>query len=106
MPLKPITAMRKDRASANSVKLQHRHFAFIAGLIAKSGERTEDKRRIVDLLAKGLATTNPNFDRARFFTAAGVDDPYITQAAYPNMDEFKEASPEDTAQAYDIIRRR
>src|SRR5258708_39034483 len=86
MPLKPITAMRKDRASATGVKLQHRHFAFIANVIATSGERAEDKRRWANYFALDLEKTNPNFDRARFFTAVGVDDPYVTQAAYGEPD--------------------
>src|SRR5258708_3095538 len=83
MPLKPITSMRKDRASAKGVKLQHRHFAYIANVIATSGERAEDKRRWANYFALDLEKTNPNFDRTRFFTAVGVDDPYVTQAAYP-----------------------
>lgn len=84
MALKPTSAMRKDRAAAGqSIALQHRHFAFIAGVIKHSGERTEDKRRWANHFADVLAQTNDNFDRARFFNAAGVDDPYVTEAAYP-----------------------
>jgi len=83
MPLKPKTAMRKDRRSALDIDLQHRHFAFIAKVIATSGERNEDKRRWANHFAVSLAGTNLKFDRARFFNAVGVDDPYVTQAAYP-----------------------
>ena len=84
MPLNPTTAMRKDRKSANNAitTMQHRHFAFIAKVIAASGERSEDKRRWANYFAHALDGTNPNFDRARFFSAVGVDDPYVTQAAY------------------------
>src|SRR5258705_9381550 len=82
MPLKPVTAMRKDKRSALDVDLQHRHFAFIAKVIATSGERNEDKRRWANHFAVALAGTNLKFDRARFFSAVGVDDPYVTQAAY------------------------
>ncbi len=84
MPLKPVTAMRKDKSTGKSagVQMQHRHFAFIANVIATSGERNEDKRRWAHAFAHDLAKSNPNFDRARFFTAVGVDDPYVTQAAY------------------------
>lgn len=85
MPLKPTTAMHKDRRTGkDSVRMQHRHFAFIAGVIGTSGERSEDKRRWANYFAQELEKTNPNFDRARFFTAVGVDDPYVTQAAYPD----------------------
>ncbi len=88
MPLKPVTAMRKDKSSGKSagVQMQHRHFAFIANVIATSGERNEDKRRWANYFAQDLEKTNPNFDRARFFTAVGIDDPYVTQAAYPRLE--------------------
>ncbi len=83
MPLKPTTAMRKDKSTGKSVIMQHRHMAFIANVIATSGERAEDKRRWASYFAYDLAKANPAFDRARFFSAVGVDDPYFTQAAYP-----------------------
>src|SRR6266446_1507306 len=83
MPLKPITAMRKDKSTGKSATMQHRHMAFIAKVIATSGERAEDKRRWASYFAYDLAKANPAFDRARFFSAAGIDDPYITEAAYP-----------------------
>ena len=87
MPLKPVTAMRKDKVTGKSVTtMQHRHFAFIANVIATSGERSEDKRRWANYFAHDLEKTNPNFDRARFFSAVGVDDPYVTQAAYGGDD--------------------
>lgn len=82
MPLSYKAALQKDRTNAKAlVQFQHRHFAIIASLIRDSGERTEDKRRIANILAQGLEKTNPNFDRARFFSAVGVDDPYVTEAA-------------------------
>ena len=91
MPLKPVTAMRKDKSTGKSVTMQHRHMAFIANVIATSGERSEDKRRWASYFAHDLAKSNPAFDRARFFTAVGVDDPvddpYVTQAAYPEEPE-------------------
>src|SRR6266446_3321731 len=84
MPLKPVTAMRKDKSTGKSgVQLQHRHIAFIANVLATSGESNDVKRRLANYFAQDLEKTNPNFDRARFFTAVGVDDPYVTQAAYP-----------------------
>jgi hypothetical protein len=82
MPLKYKTALRKDTLSPLDVTLQHRHFAFIAAVIRTSGERNEDKRRWANHFAVSLAGTNVNFDRARFFSAVGVDDPYVTEAGY------------------------
>src|SRR5882724_1199370 len=43
MPFKPTTAMRKDKLTGKSVIMQHRHMAFIANVIATSGELAEDK---------------------------------------------------------------
>ncbi len=84
MPLKPTAAMRKDRMTGKSagIQLQHMHFAFIAKVIATSGEPIQDRRAWACMFASALDATNPNFDRARFFSAVGVDDPYVTQAAY------------------------
>src|SRR5258707_13047478 len=91
MPLKPITAMRKDRASAKGVKLQHRHFAFIAGVIkSQRDSKTETPaaiRRWASYFANDLPKTNHNFDRARFFTALGLADPIVEQPAYPSETE-------------------
>jgi hypothetical protein len=76
MPLSAKAASSKDKASGKTATLQHRHFAFIASVIATSGERAEDKRRWANYFAHDLARTNPRFDRARFFFAAGVEDPH------------------------------
>jgi hypothetical protein len=81
MPLSYKAALQKDKTTG-APQMQHRHFAFIASVIKASGERNEDKRRWATHFAVDLARTNPNFDRARFYTAAGVDDPYLTEAAY------------------------
>src|SRR6266576_1250110 len=92
MPLKPVTAMRKDKSTGKSagVQMQHRHFAFIANVIASlpthAPSLRAQKSSIASAFAAALAETNPNFDRARFFTAVGVDDPYVTQAAYPRSE--------------------
>ncbi len=96
MPLKPVTAMRKDKSTGKSgVQLQHRHIAFIANVLATSGESNDVKRRLANYFAQDLEKTNPNFDRARFFTAVGVDDPYMTQAAYPRpLSEVKKSYAE------------
>ena len=76
MALSAKAASSKDKASGKNATLQHRHFAFIASVIASSGERREDKRRWANYFAYDLARTNPRFDRARFFAAAGVEDPH------------------------------
>ncbi len=88
MPLKPVTAMRKDKSTGKfaGVQMQHRHFAFIANVIASlpthAPSLRAQKSSIASAFAEALVGTNPNFDRARFFTAVGIDDPYMTQAAY------------------------
>jgi hypothetical protein len=68
MPLKPTTAMRKDRAAGQHVKLQHRHFAFIASVIAGLPDHAASfraqKASVATAFAEALAKTNPNFDRA------------------------------------------
>ena len=88
MSLKSTTAMRKDRAAGNKavISMQHRHFAFIANVIANMPDHAmslrAQKRSVASSFALALENTNPNFDRARFFSAVGVDDPYVTQAMY------------------------
>jgi len=90
MPLKPVTAMRKDKVTGKSVTtMQHRHFAFIATVLASNKPDASPVtpeygqwRSTINAFAYNLEKTNPNFDRARFFSAVGVDDPYVTQAAY------------------------
>ena len=101
MPLKPVTAMRKDKSTGKfaGVQMQHRHFAFIANVIASlpthAPSLRAQKSSIASAFAEALVGTNPNFDRARFFTAVGVDDPYMTQAAYPRpLSEVKKSYAE------------
>jgi hypothetical protein len=68
--LKPDAALRKDRANARQPVLQHRHYAVIAGIIASLKVEGEDARReIAEQFADRMATTNGNFDRARFLKA-------------------------------------
>ena len=94
MSLKPTTAMRKDRTTGNKavISMQHRHFAFIANVIANMPDHAMalrvQKRSVASSFALALENTNPNFDRARFFSAVGVDDPYITQAAYGDDPDY------------------
>ena len=77
MPLTAHSSAAKDKRTAkHGVELQHRHFSFIANVIATSGEREEDKRRWAHYFAFDCARSNPRFDRARFFKVCGVDDPH------------------------------
>ena len=82
MPLTYKAALRKDKNQATDTVMQHRHMAFIASAIKHSGESKFDRQRWADIFAHELAQSNPRFDRARFFSAVGVDDPYLTEAAY------------------------
>jgi hypothetical protein len=86
MPLTYKAALRKDKNQATDTVMQHRHMAFIASVIGNSQESNYDKRRWADVFAQSLAKSNQNFDRARFFSAVGVDDPYVTKAAYDDPD--------------------
>lgn len=72
MPLKPETARRKDRG-ASPTKMQHRHFATIAGIIRDMPmSQFPDKARIAQRFADKLVETNPAFDKARFIAACGI----------------------------------
>ncbi len=88
MPLKPTAAMRKDRRAGNkaSTTMQHRHFAFIASVIAglpdHAASLRAQKASVTSAFAQALEKTNPNFDRSRFFNAVGIADPVLTEAAY------------------------
>lgn len=82
MPLTPEAARRKDASTTGApVKFQHRHFAFIAQTVAGFDPfpetYTEDetnviRREMARTFSRALASTNPNFDRARFLAACGV----------------------------------
>ena len=76
MALKPDAALRKDQLGANCpAKLEHRHFAVIAGILGDLGPNQgvfpNQNRAICEHFADGLAETNPNFNRARFLKACG-----------------------------------
>lgn len=72
MPLSPAAAKAKDIRNSDAPKMQHRHFAFIAGVIA---EINDDNIRayVAGRFARKLSITNPNFDVARFYAACGVE---------------------------------
>ncbi len=80
MPLKPEAALSKDRANKTHAapQLQHRHFAFIAGVIADmSVAKSMDPytRLIVAIkFAKALSRTNKQFDRTRFLKACNAEE--------------------------------
>lgn len=70
------SALRKDRKSAgNFCDMQHRHFAFVAGIIAsfaRDGGIVGDcdfRDNVAELFADAFAKTNTRFDRARFLRA-------------------------------------
>ena len=71
MPLSKHTALSKDRASGKIVHLQHRHFAFIASVIADLP--ADIRQQVADSFAKVLWRTNDNFDVDRFMLACGVE---------------------------------
>lgn len=70
MALTIESALRKDRTT--SATLEHRHFAFIASVLAECHDLANSGtvcRRFADACAK----TNPRFDRDRFLRACGVE---------------------------------
>ena len=81
--LTQTSALRKDIRSAKHANgawpgvLQHRHFAFIAGVIkampAHAASLRAQKRSTALAFADACASTNPRFDRARFLLACGEE---------------------------------
>lgn len=70
MALTTESALRKDRTT--SATLEHRHFAFIAGVLAECHDLA-NYGPICRRFADACARTNPRFDRARFLRACGVE---------------------------------
>ena len=75
MTLTIQSAMRKDISTGKSVSLQHRHFAFIAAVLAEtkpidSGSFIQWEQTVA-AFAKACSRTNPNFDLDRFVRACG-----------------------------------
>lgn len=70
--LKPQAALRKDKAAQPT--LEHRHFAFIAQVIAAMPARRNACTRgeIARQFADACASSNPKFDRSRFLVACNV----------------------------------
>ena len=71
MPLSKHAALSKDRASGKGVQLQHRHFAFIASVIADLP--ADIRQQVADAFARMLWRTNDNFDVDRFMLASGIE---------------------------------
>lgn len=73
MPLKTSAANRKDISTAqHGVTLEHRHFAFIASVIADLVDTNDQplcKDEVRDAFAQACSLTNPKFNRARFYAA-------------------------------------
>lgn len=70
------SALRKDRTNAHDASvLQHRHFAFIAGVIAAmpthAATLRTQKRSIALAFADACLGGNARFDRERFLRACG-----------------------------------
>lgn len=67
------TANRKDiNTAANGVTLEHRHFSFIASVIASlvdTYDQPLDKADVAEAFASACARTNPRFDAQRFLAA-------------------------------------
>lgn len=74
----PVCRHRKE----DTVQLSRQHFQFIADVLRDERETYDPAARVaLEALeaaawrfADRLASTNPNFDRARFLTAAGVGE--------------------------------
>lgn len=72
--LSTSAAFRKDTGNSRRYKspiMQHRQFAAIAAIIARMPENM--RKLTAEIFASDLHYTNPNFDRARFLKACGVD---------------------------------
>ncbi len=71
------SAARKDLSTArHGVELQHRHFSFIAAVIAAMPSHAASLRAqresCASAFADACARSNPRFDRGRFLKACGV----------------------------------
>jgi len=60
-------AYHKDRRSAETARLEHRHFAAIAAIISTLPDAYSGL--VAEHFANALRSTNPRFDRDRFLRA-------------------------------------
>jgi hypothetical protein len=72
--------MESRKSTMDAIIFQRRHFQMIAEVLNDSFPVPENNtdpvlywRLIVDAFASRLASTNPNFDRARFLAACGME---------------------------------
>jgi hypothetical protein len=70
MPLSAAAAARKD--AWTKTKLEHRHFATIARIIAKMSDRPLTRDEIAWHFAGELREHNRNFDSQRFVAACNA----------------------------------
>lgn len=76
--MSPEAELAKDRR-AGIPQMQHRHFAFIAQIIANT--KPEVRSYIANFFADHLRSTNPGFHRGRFLTASGLDQIELDKVA-------------------------
>jgi hypothetical protein len=76
--MSPEAQAAKDRRGGIP-QMQHRHFAFIARMIAELNPdiRTQVARQFV----KGLRLSNPQFSASRFYAASGLGQIELDRAA-------------------------
>jgi hypothetical protein len=70
MTLSTHAALGKDRRDADTAKLQHRHYAAIAAIIA--GLDDPAKSYVAHRFAARLQSSNPRFSESRFLAACDV----------------------------------
>jgi len=71
MPLSTNAAMQKDKTTGKSVELQHRHFAFIASVIADIPDGSQ-RYEMAYHFALACRGSNRHFDHDRFMRACGA----------------------------------
>lgn len=74
--LTQASALRKDKTTTTT--LEHRHFAFIASVIASLPTHAPtlraQQRSTANAFADACEASNPRFDRSRFMRACGLED--------------------------------
>ena len=71
MALTTHVAMQKDKITGKSVELQHRHYCFIAAVIADISDANQ-RYEMAYHFALACRGTNTNFDHDRFMRACGA----------------------------------
>jgi hypothetical protein len=81
MALTQESAFRKDQTMPSGNKMEHRHFAVVAGILSAARPAGLNMQKaqwaywqhMARTFADELAHTNPRFDRQRFLRACGYD---------------------------------